>query len=78
MSDSYRNKVKERIRDEKFKQLWKIGTPNEEGFFIITEVSTKKVLTGDRTGLKIDGKFSKNKCESDVHTLGRPRIIVGP
>ena len=72
LSESYQNKVKESIRDEKLRQLWKIGTPNEEGFFIITEISTKKVLTGDRNGLKIDSKFSKNKFESDVHNLGRP------
>jgi len=57
LSESYQNKVKESIRDEKLRQLWKIGTPNEEGFFIITEISTKKVLTGDRNGLKIDNLF---------------------
>ena len=50
--------VKEMFRSYELRQLWKIGPPNEEGFFIITEASSKKVLIGDGNDLKVDGNFS--------------------
>ena len=51
--------VKEMFRSNELRQLWKIGPPNEEGFFIITEASSKKVLIGDGDDFKIDGNFAK-------------------
>ena len=51
--------VKEMFRNNEFRQLWNIGPPNEEGFFIITEASSKKVLIADGDDFKIDGNFAK-------------------
>ena len=49
--------VKEMFRSNKLRQLWKIGTPNKEGYFTITEALSKKVLVGNGDDLKIDGKL---------------------
>ena len=54
--------VKEMFRDNKLRQLWKIGTPNEEGFFTITEAFSNKVLIGIGAELKIDGKLLIELC----------------
>ena len=49
--------VKEMFRSNELRQLWKVGTPNEEGYFIITEALSEKVLVGNGDDLKIDGKL---------------------
>ena len=50
------NRVKLKFKDSKLKQLWKIETPNEEGFFNITELLSNKVLSANTASLEIDGK----------------------
>ena len=60
--------VKEMFRSYELRQLWKIGPPNEEGFFIITEASSKKVLIGDGDDLKIDGNFSTDQITISLST----------
>ena len=52
--------VKEMVKGDKNyppNQLWKIETPNEEGFFNIIANLNNKVLSANKTSLVIDGKF---------------------
>ena len=49
--------VKEMFRSNDLRQFWKIGIPNEEGYFNIIEALSSKALTGEGDGLKIDGRL---------------------
>ena len=44
------------MEPKRLKQLWQIATPNEDGFFMITEPSSKKVVHAiGSSKLEIDG-----------------------
>ena len=52
------------------KQLWQIGTPNEDGFFTITEPLSKKVLHASGTSkLKIDGTLFTPNVKMKNHQI---------
>ena len=61
--------VKEMFRSNELRQLWKIGIPNEEGYFNIIEASSSKALTGEGDGLKIDGRLILQLNDSYLCTV---------